>query len=444
MGWIIERKTDGGKTRFTAAFRDLRGVIRSAGTFTTRRDAERAWHRAELDLEAGRLGTAVRSALTLRAYVETQWLPHHVMEATTREGYIYVLNRHILPELGPMRLADILPGHVREWITELATDKGLRPPTIRKAKVILDAILTTALNDRLTVLHAGKGVRTPLAPQKPRPVITTEQFERIYQELPEGLMRLLVETAIETGLRWGELTELRVKDLDTASGQLTVSRAVVHLRSTAGGGSRFVVKEYPKDGRTRRLRVAPHLVDKITSFVAAEGLARDSLFFTIASTATKDHAAPVQEREADLGLTVPTEAGRRYHHGTITAYSNGRCRCEHCRAAMAAYRAGRRASGKDAPSGVRTLFTDGHIPNDWFRLNVWNRAVERAQIGFSVRPHDLRHAHASWLLAGGADIQVVKERLGHGSIITTEKYLRALPDKHDAALAALEVMRGAR
>ena len=37
-------------------------------------------------------------------------------------------------------------------------------------------------------------------------------------------MRLLVETDIESGLRWGELTELRVKDLDTVNGILTVSR----------------------------------------------------------------------------------------------------------------------------------------------------------------------------------------------------------------------------
>lgn len=188
----------------------------------------------------------------------------------------------------------------------LATDKGLRPPTIRKAKVILDAILTTALNDRLTVLHAGEGVRAPLAPQKPRSVISTEQFERIYRVLPRGADAAAGRDGDRDGLALGELTELRVKDLDRGSGQLTGSRAVVHLRSTAGGGSRFLVKEYPKDGRTRRLR------------------------------------------------------------------------------------------------GVR------------------HQAVERAEIGFSVRPHDRRHAHASWLRAGGADIQVVKERLGHGSIITTE------------------------
>jgi site-specific recombinase XerD len=50
--------------------------------------------------------------------------------------------------------------------------------------------------------------------------------------------------------------------------------------------------------------------------------------------------------------------------------------------------------------------------------------------------HDLHHAHASWLLAGGADIQTVKERLGHGSLRTTEKYLHTLPDHDDTALDA--------
>ena len=41
----------------------------------------------------------------------------------------------------------------------------------------------------------------------------------------------------------------------------------------------------------------------------------------------------------------------------------------------------------------------------------------------TVKLRGLRHAHASWLLAGGADLQVVKERLGHSSIVTTQKYL---------------------
>jgi site-specific recombinase XerD len=55
--------------------------------------------------------------------------------------------------------------------------------------------------------------------------------------------------------------------------------------------------------------------------------------------------------------------------------------------------------------------------------------------------HDLRHAHGSWLLAGGADLQIVKERLGHVSIATTEKYLHTLPQADDTALAALARIR---
>jgi site-specific recombinase XerD len=54
---------------------------------------------------------------------------------------------------------------------------------------------------------------------------------------------------------------------------------------------------------------------------------------------------------------------------------------------------------------------------------------------------DLRHAHASWLLAGGADIQIVKERLGHATIATTERYLHTLPDADETALDALNAIR---
>jgi len=58
-----------------------------------------------------------------------------------------------------------------------------------------------------------------------------------------------------------------------------------------------------------------------------------------------------------------------------------------------------------------------------------------------VRVHVLRHAHASWLLAGGADPQVVKERLGHASFATTERYLHTLPEADETALDALAAIR---
>jgi site-specific recombinase XerD len=101
-------------------------------------------------------------------------------------------------------------------------------------------------------------------------------------------------------------------------------------------------------------------------------------------------------------------------------------------------------SGNDDPRRGRSLGSDGHIPRGWFRERMWKPALSAAGIDRRARIHDLRHAHASWLLSGGADLQVVKERLGHGSLRTTERYLHALPDAHETALDALAKVRNRR
>jgi integrase len=63
------------------------------------------------------------------------------------------------------------------------------------------------------------------------------------------------------------------------------------------------------------------------------------------------------------------------------------------------------------------------ISRNTFRTRVWLPAVQASGIDFGVRVHDLRHAHASWLLAGGADHTGVMDRMGHAQIQTTQKYL---------------------
>ena len=70
--------------------------------------------------------------------------------------------------------------------------------------------------------------QTPGSPNF-RKWLTPEQFAVLYGCLPDAQSKLLVETAVESGLRWGELTELRVRDLDFATRMLTVTRAVVQV-----------------------------------------------------------------------------------------------------------------------------------------------------------------------------------------------------------------------
>ncbi len=68
-------------------------------------------------------------------------------------------------------------------------------------------------------------------------------------------------------------------------------------------------------------------------------------------------------------------------------------------------------------------------------------AAEASEIPASITVHGLRHAHAAWLLAGGADLEVVKERLGHSSIVTTQKYLGAPDETDETAMDALGRIR---
>lgn len=200
-------------------------------------------------------------------------------------------------------------------------------------------------------------------------------------------------------------------------------RVVVELSSRFDpDGGRFLVKHYPKDQEHRRLKLSSPIVKRIKAFAEANEIGQDDLLFAMPEL-PQQPALRVLADPATLGLTRANDAGRRYRHATLSAYSAGKCRCEHCRGAYAAYRRQRRAAGQDQPRGKRTVTTDGHIPRWWFRTHVWQPAVQSAGLPESTNVDGLRHAHASWLLAGGADLEVVKERLGHSSIVTTQKYL---------------------
>ena len=292
---------------------------------------------------AGRVGDPARGRQTVPDVCRRTWLPNHVLEPTSREKYTYYLGAFIFPALGKMPMAEIFPEPIREWITRLRRE-GRSAWTIQYCKTsILSSIFTTALNDQITYIHPCRGARIPTVPATVRTIVTPEQFDVIYDTLPDADTQLLVETAIESGLRWGELAELRVSDLDLVSRMLTVSRKVIEVnREFHLEGKRFLVKHYPKDKEYRRLKLSPQIVAKLKAHAEAHNLGRDSLLFARCPALL----APLQaitEPEA-LGFTAPAEAGRQYRHGTLSAYNAGKCRCEHCRRAFADYRAKRRAT----------------------------------------------------------------------------------------------------
>ncbi|MDX6325585.1 MAG: hypothetical protein QOK15_1939 [Nocardioidaceae bacterium] len=110
--YVVERKRNDGTTRFLACYRDPEGRIRSAGTHPTRRAAERAAHREEQEVLAGSWRDATLGAVTVRNYVEGDWLPSKHIEPTTRAAYVSNLDKHFYPFFGRRLMYQItgLPG----------------------------------------------------------------------------------------------------------------------------------------------------------------------------------------------------------------------------------------------------------------------------------------------------------------------------------------------
>lgn len=93
------------------------------------------------------------------------------------------------------------------------------------------------------------------------------------------------------------------------------------------------------------------------------------------------------------------------------------------------------ALGK-APRDRSRLVFDG-LPSHFSCNRALGRWVEAAGINKHITWHCARHSFAMLLLAAGTDIKTVSELMGHSSIATTEKYLRATNALKQAAIATL-------
>lgn len=365
MAYVAQRGT-----RFTGYYRDSAGKKYSAGTFDSHDEALSHAQRAE---QAGGAGK-YRLTMPLAEYLET-WIQSADLLPLTKKNYFFTLRTHVLPHLGRKPVGQISRADIRQLLDRLRQD-GKSAALRRQVKASLGSALQELVElDQLDINPTHKISIKSVDTSAVRNVLQPSDFKRIVEALPSDPAKLFAQTLIASGLRFGEATELRVKDLNLVTEELYVQRRVSDIGAVRNNGDRFVVMAGTKSGRSRVVGLHPTLLEQLASYVKAFKLEENDLLFSKLIVCG--------------GQAHPSIANR-----------------------------------------------SGHLPKDTWR-RIWKQAVESAGLGWLPRTHDLRHANATMLLKNGIDLHEVKERLGHSSIRTTEVYLHRL--KHQQSKASKAV-----
>lgn len=267
--------------RYQASYIGPDTLRHTAGTtFTTRGDAE-AWlsmRQAEITRGAWLPAkSAAPGAVTFSVYAQG-WLGGRDLKPRTRDHYARLIANQIEPVFGPMPLSSITSSKVRDWHSKLDRTR----PTLRAhAYGLLRTILGTALSDELIPTNPChiRGAGAARRVHKIRPASLVE-IEALVTAMPDRL-KVMTLLAAWLGLRFGELVELRRKDVD-----LTSMR--VHVRRGAVRADGKVVIGTPKSAAgIRDVAIPPHLEPLIRHHLDKHAQpGRDGLLFPAASGGT--------------------------------------------------------------------------------------------------------------------------------------------------------------
>ena len=172
--------------------------------------------------------------------------------------YLNYLNKHFYPFFGTRQMNRISPTLVQDWATQAHKD-GLSPRSVRKYHVLLSSIFVRAVKDRVLVYNPCDHTELPKIITRKARTLTPDEYLRLLAAMP-AQFHLMVETLIETGLRWGELIALKPRHIDFLRRSITIEETIVEI-SKAHSPNRPALRRQalPERQRTQDLRHPPSL-----------------------------------------------------------------------------------------------------------------------------------------------------------------------------------------
>lgn len=210
----IQRRGSGWRARY----RGPDGKERSK-SFARKLDAERCLAAQKTMLASGDWTDPVLGRLAFGPYA-LAWLDGRSdLKPKTSFQYRFLLSRHVLPTWEAVPLAKITHEGVTRWVATL-TAAGVGASAVRQSVFVLSSVLDHAVRSRRLRVNPARGVGLPRARRRDYVILSHDQVGALAEAAYGG--GLVVTFLAYTGLRWGEMSALRVRDVDLARRRVDV------------------------------------------------------------------------------------------------------------------------------------------------------------------------------------------------------------------------------
>lgn len=164
-----------------------------------------------------------------------------------------MFDRHFIPVLGAVKLADLGPVHIQRVLGGLKR-KGLAESTIKNYMAVFTAALNQARKSKLISANPAEDIHLAGTPKKEFHIVDRQQLPAFFEAAAATRYPNELQFMILTGLRLGEVAGLRWIDVDLDAGTVNVRQ---QLRPKNKKMQRFTLPKYKK---TRQIHVPPQVV----------------------------------------------------------------------------------------------------------------------------------------------------------------------------------------
>lgn len=173
----------------------------------------------------------------------------------TADSYKSIIERHIKPSIGALRLVDLRGEDVQKFYNKLQKD-GLSPKTIKNIHGTLHKALQKATENRYIPFNPSDSCELPKAEKAEMKPLDDNQIAQFLRTVKGHRYEDLYIVTLFTGMRQGEVCGLMWDCVDLEAGTILVKR---QLQSPRKKGDEYYLAS-TKNGKGRSLTVAPFVV----------------------------------------------------------------------------------------------------------------------------------------------------------------------------------------